>query len=254
MRYPVFLALVALSVPVEAESPSQLKSSVRIESIKRRGNHNYPLRMAQRGRKKSIWSYNPGHRSLAFLIAGEVAEVSPPPVDPETGMEYRCLGCCGASASVTVKTSISLELSNSVGQIVSRTEGIGALGTEPNAINDRCLGCCHKSVTPRLGVTPETREGVTGVTGRGETAQTVGRQWQPQRGRIHDPLCIPPGCNRHWRVTSSSSSEEISVIRRHQPYRRSQPLQRRTGDPCRRLGCRTALGAIPDSSSSSEED
>ncbi|XP_075070403.1 uncharacterized protein LOC142159420 isoform X2 [Mixophyes fleayi] len=157
MRYPVFLALVALSVPVEAESPSQLKSSVRIESIKRRGNHNYPLRMAQRGRKKSIWSYNPGHRSLAFLIAGEVAEVSPPPVDPETGMEYRCLGCCGASASVTVKTSISLELSNSVGQIVSRTEGIGALGTEPNAINDRCLGCCHKSVTPRLGVTPETR-------------------------------------------------------------------------------------------------
>ncbi|XP_063780717.1 uncharacterized protein LOC134928670 [Pseudophryne corroboree] len=258
MRCAIFLTLLALGVIVEAESPrnKQIRSAVRFDSSKRRGILQYSPRTAQRGRKKSIWSYNPGHRSLAFLVAGKVEEASPPPIDPESGLEYHCLGCCGAKAPVSGKATTSPELSNTVGQIVFRTEGNGALETEPNAINDRCLGCCQKTVTPSLGVTPRTREGTTSETRRGETLQTMGRQrpQKPQREGIYNSPCVLPRCNPHRRVMSSSSSEEIYVTRHHRQHGRFQPLQHRTGNQCRHLGCRTALGSIPDSSSSSEED
>ncbi|KAG9472743.1 hypothetical protein GDO78_017450 [Eleutherodactylus coqui] len=65
------LLLTTLSVVVEgngATTRQQLKSPGQIQLVRRRGGLNQPVRMAQRGRKKSIWSYNPGHRSLAFLV------------------------------------------------------------------------------------------------------------------------------------------------------------------------------------------
>lgn len=255
MRVLASLALLtALSVVVDGNSPStgQLKSSGQVESVRRRGGPSQAVRMAPRGRKKSIWSYNPGHRSLAFLVAGEVVSVSPPPLEPGTG-DYRCLGCCGDKVTIPGKANAAPKISNRVSKIVVPSEGFGNLGTEPNSINDRCLGCCRESVTPSLRVTPVTERGTPTGPQRGVTA---GKQ-RPQQGRGHEPPCIPPKCNPDWRYESSSSSEEVPVRRHRRPATsRLQPIEQRTGNLCRHLGCRSSLGlgAAPDSSSSSEED
>lgn len=239
--------LTALSVVVDGTSPSkgQLKSSGQMDSVRRRGGPSQPVRMTPRGRKKSIWSYNPGHRSLAFLVAGEVVSVSPPPIEPWTG-DYRCLGCCGDKVTIPGKASAAPKISNRVSRILLPSEGFGDLETEPNAINGRCLGCCEESVTPSLRVTTMTQRGTPTGPQKGVTAG------KPQQGRGYQRPCIPPKCNPDWRYESSSSSEEVPV-RRHQRLAASR-LQQRTGNRCRHLGCRSALGAVPDSSSSSEED
>ncbi|XP_069585289.1 uncharacterized protein [Ranitomeya imitator] len=249
------LLLTALSVIVEGNSPrrGQMKASGQVEAVKKRGQRQ-PVRMIQRGRKKNIWSYNPGHRSLAFLVAGGVHTVSPPPVEPGTG-EYRCLGCCGDKVTAPGKASAAPQISNRVGRTLIAPEGIADLGTEPNSINDRCLGCCERSVTPSLRVTTLTERRTT--TGS-KKVTTAGNQQlrQRQRPRKSERRCTAPRCNPDWRYEASSSSEEVPVIRRHRPRDRLQPVQLRTGSRCRHLGCRSALGAAQDdsSSSSSEED
>ncbi|XP_053569650.1 uncharacterized protein LOC128660068 isoform X3 [Bombina bombina] len=94
----LLLALVSLSDLVNAQVPAErkLRNSTQTVATKRRGHGNQPLRSAQRGRKKSIWSYNPGHRSLAFLIAGEVVTSKPMDLGPDN----HCLGCCGQGGVV----------------------------------------------------------------------------------------------------------------------------------------------------------
>ncbi|XP_073532548.1 uncharacterized protein [Phyllobates terribilis] len=243
------LLLTALSVLVDGNSPSrgQMKMSGQVEAVKKRG-HRQPVRMIQRGRKKSIWSYNPGHRSLAFLVAGGVVTVSPPPVAPGTG-EYRCLGCCGDRVTAPGKASAAPKISNRVNRILLTPEGMADLGTEPNSINDRCLGCCEQSVTPSLRVTTVTGRKTRTGSQRGTTA---GNQPRRQTPRKSEPRCTTPRCNPDWRYEASSSSEEVPVIRRHRSRGRPQPVQLRTGSCCCHLGCRSALGAAPDSSS--EED
>ncbi|KAM4028614.1 uncharacterized protein ACNLHF_023902 isoform 1-T5 [Anomaloglossus baeobatrachus] len=250
----VTLLLSVLSVVIQGNSPSrgQVKSSGQMEVAKKRGSHRQPMRMIQRGRKKSIWSYNPGHRSLAFLVAGGVDTVSPPPVEPGTG-EYRCLGCCGDRVTAPGKASAAPKISNRVSRILLTPEGFGDLGTEPNSINDRCLGCCEQSVTPSLRVTTVTeRRTITGSQKRTTAANQQPRQTPKQRK--NEPRCTSARCNPDWRYEASSSSEEMPVIRRQRPRSRLQAVQLRPVNRCRHLGCRSALGAAQDDSSSSEED
>ncbi|XP_040211307.1 uncharacterized protein LOC120941743 [Rana temporaria] len=254
MRMAAYLAvaLVVLSVIAEAEGSRDraVRSSAPAEPMRRRGS------VTQRGRKKTIWSYNPGHRSLAFLVAGEIEVVSPPPGDAVTGAEYRCLGCCGERTPFGSKTTSSPQPSNRVGRLVLRPDGLAVIGTEPNSVNDRCLGCCEDSVTPINGVTTTvTTSGTTTATTTTTTKAGVvmkvpitGRQrvWQAPRGAPYE--------NPNWRFESSSSSEEISRVR-HPPRRsRFQPIRSRVEERCRHLGCRSPLGSIVDDSSSSEED
>lgn len=251
MRMAAYLAvaLVILSVIAEVESSRDraVRSSAPAEPMRRRG------LVTQRGRKKTIWSYNPGHRSLAFLVAGEVEVVSPPPVDAVTGVEYRCLGCCGERAPSGSKTTSSPQPSNRVGRLVLRPDGLAVIGTEPNSVNDRCLGCCEDIVTPIDGVMTVTTSGTTTTStttkvGRVMKVPVTGRQrvWQAQRGAPYE--------NPNWRFESSSSSEEISRVRRPPQRSRLQPIRSRMDVSCRHLGCRTPLGSIVDDSSSSEED
>ncbi|XP_069816674.1 uncharacterized protein [Dendropsophus ebraccatus] len=291
------LLLTALTVVIDGNSPSkgQLQRSGQAQSVRRRGAISQPVRITQRGRKKSIWSYNPGHRSLAFLVAGEVDTVTPPPVEPGTG-EYRCLGCCGDRVTIPGKSTAAPKLSNRVSRILQRSDGPGELGTEPNSINDRCLGCCEESVTPspvteerstqrhlQRGAPTEPQRGAPTGPQRGATAGHQGPRQpqqrpqqpqqgprqpqqgprqpqqgprQPQQGRVNKAPCIPPKCNPDWIYESSSSSEEMPAIRHHGARSRLQSVQLRSGNLCRHLGCRSALGLeiAPDSSSSSEED
>ncbi|XP_073407313.1 uncharacterized protein [Dendrobates tinctorius] len=210
------LLLTALSVIVEGNSPSrgQMKVSGQVEAVKKRG-HRQPVRMIQRGRKKNIWSYNPGHRSLAFLG----------------------------------KASAAPKISNRVSRILITPEGIADLGTEPNSINDRCLGCCEQSVTLSPTVTTVTKRRTTISS---QKVTTAGNQQlrQTQKPRKSEPRCTAPRCNPDWRHEASSSSEEVPVMRRHRGRMQPVPLRSR----CRHIGCRSALGAAQDSSSSSEED
>ncbi|XP_044149683.1 uncharacterized protein LOC122938318 isoform X2 [Bufo gargarizans] len=254
------LLLTFLTMVVEGNSPSkgQLKSS---ETAKSRGRLTQPVLMIQRGRKKSIWSYKPGHRSLAFLVAGEVDVVSPPPVTPGTG-DYRCLGCCGDKEMILGKSTAAPKISNRVSRVLAPPAGPRNPGTEPNSINDRCLGCCEESVTPSLRVTAVTEvrsiDRRTGslldrkTTTGSQSGATAGEQRAAQRP--HHLPCTSPRCNPDWRYESSSSSEEVPLFRRQGPRSRLQPLRFRTGSRCRHLGCRSALGSAEDSSSSSEED
>ncbi|XP_073407312.1 uncharacterized protein [Dendrobates tinctorius] len=243
------LLLTALSVIVEGNSPSrgQMKVSGQVEAVKKRG-HRQPVRMIQRGRKKNIWSYNPGHRSLAFLVAGGVHTISPPPVGAGTG-EYRCLGCCRDKVTAPGKASAAPKISNRVSRILITPEGIADLGTEPNSINDRCLGCCEQSVTLSPTVTTVTKRRTTISS---QKVTTAGNQQlrQTQKPRKSEPRCTAPRCNPDWRHEASSSSEEVPVMRRHRGRMQPVPLRSR----CRHIGCRSALGAAQDSSSSSEED
>lgn len=260
------LLLTTLSVVVEESSAGtgQLKSSGQMESGRRRGGLIQPVRLAQRGRKKSIWSYNPGHRSLAFLVAGEVVTASPPPVEPGTG-EYRCLGCCEDKKRFLDRASTAPKISNQVNRILLPSERFRDLGTEPNSINDRCLGCCEESVSPSPRVTTATQMRTTQqqtqrrITTGSEKRVTAGIQRAAQeraQERAQETRCTPPKCSPDWRYESSSSSEEMPVIRRPRPRSRLQPIQLKTGSRCRHLGCRSSLGlgAVQDSSSSSEED
>ncbi|XP_068091469.1 uncharacterized protein [Hyperolius riggenbachi] len=254
MRVLVLLAavlMITLSVLTEVESSSNRapRRSSKVELIRRRGS------LVQRGRRKNIWSYNPGHRSLAFLVAGEVEMASPPPTQPVTEGEYRCLGCCGVKTPVSAKGTTRPELSNRVDESVLQPYSYRGIGTEPNAVNDPCLGCCEVKVTPWTLVTMSP----TTTTARREVkAPTVTRQrpWQAQRYADTERPCVPPRCVPNWRHESSSSSEEMTVDRRPPPPRsRMQPIRQRVGPHCRRLGCRTPLGStVGGDSSSSEED
>ncbi|CAI9619408.1 unnamed protein product [Staurois parvus] len=244
MRMAAYLAvaLVVLSVIVEAERSTNREAQrpAPAEPIRRRGTVN------QRGRKKTIWSYNPGHRSLAFLVAGEVEVVSPPPVDSVTGVEYRCLGCCGERALVGGKSTSSPRPSNRVGRIVLRPDGLAVIGTEPNSVNDRCLGCCEDNGVTTSGTTTTTTTTATTTKARRVMKIPItGRQraWQARRGAPYE--------NPNWRFESSSSSEEISMVRRPPPRSRFQPIRSRG---CDHHGCRSPLGSVVDDSSSSEED
>ncbi|KAM5157829.1 uncharacterized protein ACMZJ9_009108 isoform 1-T3 [Mantella aurantiaca] len=259
MRIAMYMAvaLVILSVitEIECSSNKSARSSAHTEPIRRRGN------ISQRGRRKNIWSYNPGHRSLAFLIAGEVEVVSPPPVESVTGVEYRCLGCC-RERSAGYKSPAIPDPSNRVGRLVLRPDGLAVIGTEPNSVNDKCLGCCEDGVTPTNGVTTVTmvtrRGDITMATRRVMKPPVTGRQraWQSQRRPANQKPCNPPGCHPNRRIQSSSSSEEISMVRRPPPRSRMQPIRSRMDSRCRHLGCRSPLGSNGDdsSSSSSEED
>ncbi|XP_077349762.1 uncharacterized protein LOC143997818 [Lithobates pipiens] len=253
MRMAAFLAvaLVVLSVIGEVESSRDkaVRSSAPADPMRRRG------LVTQRGRKKTIWSYNPGHRSLAFLVAGEVEVVSPPPGEAVTGVEYRCLGCCGERAPFGSKMTSTPQPSNRVGLLVLRPDGLAVIGTEPNSVNDRCLGCCEDSVTPNNGAMAVTTSGTTNTSpttttkvGRVMKVPVTGRQrvWQAQRGAPYE--------NPDWRFESSSSSEEISRVRRPPQHSRLQPIRSRMEVRCRHIGCRSPLGSIVDDSSSSEED
>ncbi|XP_072269215.1 uncharacterized protein [Pyxicephalus adspersus] len=249
MRMAAYLAVVLLVLGVLAEAQSSsdrtARSSAHTEPIRRRN-------VSQRGRKKTIWSYNPGHRSLAFLVAGEVEVASPSPLEPLTGADYRCLGCCGERAPLGGKPTSIQEPSNRVGRIVLRPDGLAVIGTEPNSVNDRCLGCCEESATPINVVTTVTTRGTT-KAGRFMEAPITGRQWawQTQRRPTYEEPCIPPKCNPNWRFESSSSSEEV----RRSPLRnRMQPIRGRMEIRCRHLGCRSPVGSVVDDSSSSEED
>ncbi|XP_075684401.1 uncharacterized protein LOC142652630 [Rhinoderma darwinii] len=179
-------------------------------------------------------------------VAGEVDTVSPPPQTPGTG-EYRCIGCCKVKVTIPGKSASAPKISNRLSGIHFPSEGFRDLGTEPNAINDRCLGCCDDGVTLGLRVTTVTKSGTTGGSGKGVTA---GNQRPRQQERGYEPPCTPPKCRPDWRYEASSSSEEMPVIRRQ----RLHPALFRTGTLCRHRGCRSALGAGQDSSSSSEED
>ncbi|KAM9306054.1 uncharacterized protein PAF06_013160 [Gastrophryne carolinensis] len=247
MRIAVSLVvlLVALSILIEAEtsrSRAQTRTPGRADAIRRRGN------LGQRGRKKTIWSYNPGHRSLAFLVAGEVEVASPPPGRAVTGAEYRCLGCCGEKTPGTGKTTPRPQLSNRVDQILLHPNDLGAIGAEPNSVIDLCLGCCEDGAIPSPRVRTTTR------AGRVTKAPAVTRQrpWQAQRATTRERPCVRPHCNPNWRYEASSSSEE--VVRRPPPRSRTQLQQSRMGPRCRHLGCRSPLGSIVKDSSSSEED
>lgn len=234
MRMAAYLAvaLVVLSVIAEVEScrDRAVRSSAPAELMRRWG------LWTQREQKKNIWSYKPGDRSPISLGAGEVEVVSPPPVDAVTGVEYRCLGCCGERAPSGSKKTSNPQPSNRVGRLVLRPDGLAVIGTEPYSVNDRCLGCCENIVTSIDGVMTVITVPVTGRQ----------RVWQAQRGAPYE--------NPNWRFKSSSSSEEISRVRRPPQRSRLQPIRSRMDVSCRHLGCRTPLGSIVDDSSSSEED
>ncbi|XP_072010996.1 uncharacterized protein [Engystomops pustulosus] len=241
MKVLTSLALLVAALIVGAQgsgaAPGQLQRSGHLGAGRRRV-MTPPLRLTPRGRKKSIWSYKPGHRSLAFLVAGGVDTVSPPPLEPGTG-DYRCLGCCGVRVTIMGPSTSAPKISNRVSGL--HPPGPEPAGTEPNAINDRCLGCCEETVTPSLRATTPTQKR---ITNKERATARKPRPRETPRPRPHvPPPCTPPKCNPTWRYEDSSSSEEMPLITRL-----------RSGGRCRHLGCRSALGGAPDSSSSSEED
>ncbi|XP_053569649.1 uncharacterized protein LOC128660068 isoform X2 [Bombina bombina] len=154
----LLLALVSLSDLVNAQVPAErkLRNSTQTVATKRRGHGNQPLRSAQRGRKKSIWSYNPGHRSLAFLIAGEVVTSKPMDLGPDN----HCLGCCGQGGVVRGRNNTDSNIENRLGESVTRVWDMEDFGGEPNSINGRCLGCCEERTT----LPPEASLGTRAVS------------------------------------------------------------------------------------------
>ncbi|KAM4687529.1 uncharacterized protein O3C94_006042 isoform 2-T2 [Discoglossus pictus] len=253
----ILLALAALTDLGEAESPNDKKSrnSTQVVVTKRRGHASQPLRSGQRGRKKSIWSYKPGHRSLAFLVAGDV--VTSPPVDLGPDSEHRCIGCCEEGGANFDERITDPTIDNKVDESLLRTQSLDGIVAEPNSVTDRCLGCCVETPTPTMRgaaelKTPEARRQVE--------KQTTNRQplWPALVERDQDPPCGKRDCGLDWSSESDSSSEEAGMRRgtrtMMESRRRSQlpPLQHHTGHRCRHLGCRSALGSNVDSSS--EED
>ncbi|KAM4706246.1 uncharacterized protein WCC33_010980 [Rhinophrynus dorsalis] len=243
----LLLALAAASVIVEAENPQDKKLTISAQNEVGKGktNPSQPIRFAQRGRKKSIWSYKPGHRSLAFLTAGDVELATPPPGQLYPGVELRCLGCCGAGETYSIRQRNS----------VLRTEDIAGMGIESNAIPDLCLGCCDEFVTPFSEIPEQTTVQSAAAPGTVRRTETTVRQhsWTDPREKNNETPCVHQGCISEGSSESQSSSEEVPRARRtHRMRSQVRPPQGRMGDACRYLGCRSPLGSFSDSSS--EED
>ncbi|OCT73743.1 uncharacterized protein XB22065625.S [Xenopus laevis] len=222
---------------------------------------------APRNRRKSIWSYNPGHRSLAFLVAGEVETITPNPDEIEATEEFRCLDCCGA-VEMPVGGRITGERPGERrGQSQLSIEEVERIEIESNVISDRCLGCCDGYGTPlpahigSTGVTNPQGGSTAGVAKGGGVKVTPSNQPSHpiQTQRNYPNPCVRPPCRPDLSSESDSSSEESPggrrsrAMRHHRTGSRSQSLQQsRTQNLCRYLGCRSPLGNY--GSSSSEED
>ncbi|XP_053322588.1 uncharacterized protein LOC128496812 [Spea bombifrons] len=236
----VLLAAVAGIVTAETPTDKKVKSSAQPEAAKRRG----PA--APRGRRRNIWSYNLGHRSLAFLVAGDVEVGTPPAGTVDPAPEYRCLGCCGAGWSPSGRGVADQDVANAIGQSVLRREELAGLGAEPNSVADRCLGCCQQDVTPAPGHRGGVRAGAAAGAERGPRGPTTygQRKWQAKPEQSRNDPCGRRGCPLGSEASSSSEEDVVGV--------RGRRTDIKPGDPCRYLGCRSPLGSFEDSSS--EED
>ncbi|KAE8595280.1 hypothetical protein XENTR_v10015674 [Xenopus tropicalis] len=202
---------------------------------------------APKNRKKTIWSYKPGHRSLAFLVAGEVETITSNPKEIEATEEFRCLDCCGA-----VEMPAGGRITNErMGQSVITMEELERMEIETNSITDRCLGCCDGYGTPLPGHIGYPGGGITTGVTRGRRGPT-GRQPShppPQRNSPHP--CAQRPCRPALSSESDSSSEESPGARRSRAMRHHR-TSGQSQNLCRYLGCRSPLGTY--GSSSSEED
>ncbi|CAH2281671.1 Hypothetical predicted protein [Pelobates cultripes] len=246
---------------LESLNDKKLGNSTLLETSKRKGYTSKPLRSGQllrsgpRGRRKNIWSYNLGHRSLAFLVAGEVEVGTPPSFSLDPGSEYHCHGCCEAETTPTGRRIAEPDVPNTILRSIYRKEELSRIGTEPNSVADRCLGCCVFPVTPTPAPARRTMPGITAGMDVALRRQTPDQPWTRQTLPERRPgtSCNRHGCPPDWSSESSSSSEEdFREMRNQRASRRRPPLRHRPGDACRFLGCRSPLGFYSDSSS--EED
>ncbi|XP_041421639.1 uncharacterized protein XB22065625.L isoform X3 [Xenopus laevis] len=90
----LFLLLLGLHTLAHGDTAGDIRS--RSLTPAQVGKRTRNIWQAPRTRKKSTWSYNPGHRSLAFLVAGEVETMTPNPKETEATEEFRCLDYYGA--------------------------------------------------------------------------------------------------------------------------------------------------------------
>ncbi|CAH2281670.1 Hypothetical predicted protein [Pelobates cultripes] len=188
-------------------------------------------------------------------VAGEVEVGTPPSFSLDPGSEYHCHGCCEAETTPTGRRIAEPDVPNTILRSIYRKEELSRIGTEPNSVADRCLGCCVFPVTPTPAPARRTMPGITAGMDVALRRQTPDQPWTRQTLPERRPgtSCNRHGCPPDWSSESSSSSEEdFREMRNQRASRRRPPLRHRPGDACRFLGCRSPLGFYSDSSS--EED